>query len=219
MSPRRTTPTAPAAEAAPTKGETTRTRLLAAAHKLFLKQGFHGTSMREIADAAGIAVGGIYNHFGTKEAIFAAVLDAYHPYHVILPALEATQGETVEAFVRDAAARVKAGLAGAEKGIMPLAFMELVEFQGRHIRQLARKMMPPLLNFVQRFTQRRGRLREVPLPIMLRALLGMTIGYLVSEIILRGLKGVPGLDLDEDRWFDGMIDIYLYGILEVPEES
>ncbi|MBF8283944.1 MAG: hypothetical protein HW378_2859, partial [Anaerolineales bacterium] len=73
-------------KAAPTsRGEVTRTKLLEVAHGLFLENGFHGTSMRDIADAAGIAVGGIYNHFSDKEAIFAAVLDAYHPYHVILP--------------------------------------------------------------------------------------------------------------------------------------
>lgn len=209
----------PAEAGPPTKGEVTRARLIEAAHHRFLKQGFHGTSMREIADQAGIAVGGIYNHFGTKEDIFAAVLDAYHPYHVILPALEETQGETVEAFLRDAAARIKAGLAGAEKGILPLAFIELVEFQGRHIRQLARRLMPALLAFVERLAQRRGRLRDLPLPSMMRTLLSLVIGYLVSETVLRGLKGVPGLDLDADRWFDYMIDIYLHGILAGEAEA
>src|SRR3990172_1984457 len=118
-------------KAAPTsRGEVTRTKLLEVAHGLFLENGFHGTSMRDIADAAGIAVGGIYNHFSDKEAIFAAVLDAYHPYHVIFPSMESIQGETAAEFMRQAAQQIYAGVAGTEKRLFPLVFIELVEFQG-----------------------------------------------------------------------------------------
>src|SRR5688572_9182786 len=63
------------------RGEETRARLLDAAYAEFRRNGFHGTSMRQIAQAAGLAVGGIYNHFHGKEDIFAAVLDSRHPYH------------------------------------------------------------------------------------------------------------------------------------------
>jgi len=79
-----------------TKGEKTRATIIDAAHKVFLQKGFSGTSMRDIADAAGIALGGLYNYFDSKEKIFGAVLDAHHPYRLILPALEQTQGNTVE---------------------------------------------------------------------------------------------------------------------------
>ena len=55
-----------------TKGERTRAVLLDAAKRLFVSNGYHGTSMRQIADEAGLALGGIYNHFGNKEDIFVA---------------------------------------------------------------------------------------------------------------------------------------------------
>ena len=61
------------------KGERTRQDILSAAHTLFLEQGYHGTSMRQIAYRAGIALGGIYNHFAGKEGIFTAVFEANHP--------------------------------------------------------------------------------------------------------------------------------------------
>lgn len=52
------------------KGELTRESILEGAYQLFLRQGYHGTSMRQIAEEAGIALGGIYNHFSGKEEIF-----------------------------------------------------------------------------------------------------------------------------------------------------
>ena len=199
----------------PTKGEATRAGLLAAAHKLFLQQGFHGTSMREIADEAGVAVGGIYNHFATKEDIFAAVLDAYHPYHVLLPALEETEGDTVESFVRDAAHRVRDGVAGSEARLLPLIFMELLEFQGRHLKQLADTMLPKYYGFIQRFIALPGPLRRsIPLPILVRTFMCLIVGYFMTELLLRRSKVAKQFKISPDEWFDGMVDIYLHGILD-----
>ena len=50
-----------------TKGETTRIAIEDAAVKLFMEHGYHATSMRQIAEHAGLALGGIYNHFSSKE--------------------------------------------------------------------------------------------------------------------------------------------------------
>lgn len=215
MPPKRPAAQPAAADASPpSKGEATRAAVLAAAHKLFLQQGFHGTSMRQIADEAGLAVGGIYNHFATKEDIFAAVLDAYHPYHVLLPALEQTQGENVEAFVRNAAEHVRRGIEGAETRLLPLVFMDLVEFRGRHMGRLARKLLPRFLPFFERFTQLPGRLRAVPLPILFRAFLSLMVGYLITEMIYRKAKLQARLSMNSREAFDGLIDIYLHGILD-----
>lgn len=205
------TKTNPTGRAQTARGEVTRAKLLEVAHGLFIRNGFHGTSMRQIADAAGVAVGGIYNHFGDKEAIFAAVLDAYHPYHTLLPALEATEGDTVEAYVHNITTRARAEMTGIETRLLPLVFMELVEFQGRHLKQLAAKMFPALLNFMQGLTQRRGKLRPLPLPVMLRAYLGLMIGFLISEMLLKDSPVLKNADYD---WYGGMVDIYLHGILE-----
>jgi AcrR family transcriptional regulator len=209
--PRRFHPVPKPAQAPRSRGDVTRSKVLEVAHDLFLQNGFHGTSMRQIADAAGVAVGGLYNHWGSKEDIFAAVLDAYHPYHIILPALEAIEAETVEDFIREAARRLSDGVAGAEAQLLPLIFIELVEFQGRHVKLLAERLMPTLLSFIQRFSQRRGHLRLLPPPVMLRTFMVMLVGFFLSEMLLRDtpLFRQGGLD-----WFGGMVDIYLHGIVE-----
>jgi AcrR family transcriptional regulator len=58
-----------------TKGERTAGRILDAGETLFAERGFEGTSLRAIADAAGIREPSLYNHFASKRALFAAVLD------------------------------------------------------------------------------------------------------------------------------------------------
>jgi AcrR family transcriptional regulator len=54
----------------------TRAAVLAAALRLVAEQGTRRTSMADIAAAAGIAKGTLYNHFRAKEDVWAAVLTA-----------------------------------------------------------------------------------------------------------------------------------------------
>lgn len=51
-----------------------RAQILAAALQLFSRRGFHGTSMREIATAAGISLSTLTHHFPAKEQVLLAVL-------------------------------------------------------------------------------------------------------------------------------------------------
>src|SRR6478672_7046395 len=56
------------------KGARARAGILAAAEKLLAESGFHGTSMRDIAEAAGLPLASVVYHFAKKEEIHAAVL-------------------------------------------------------------------------------------------------------------------------------------------------
>lgn len=50
--------------------DTTRDAILTAARALFLTSGYHKTTMRTIARAAGISTGPLYHHFASKAEIF-----------------------------------------------------------------------------------------------------------------------------------------------------
>lgn len=68
-----------------TKGERTSRRILDASEDLFAKYGYEGTSLRQIAEAAGIKEPGLYNHFAGKQALYEAVLfRALNPMAVAL---------------------------------------------------------------------------------------------------------------------------------------
>jgi AcrR family transcriptional regulator len=51
----------------------TRQRILEAARQLFATSGFEACTTRQIADAAGIATGTLFNYFATKEAVLASL--------------------------------------------------------------------------------------------------------------------------------------------------
>jgi AcrR family transcriptional regulator len=54
--------------------ESTRERILASAARLFAENGFEGSSMPEIAKAAGITAGAIYKHFKSKGELLLEVV-------------------------------------------------------------------------------------------------------------------------------------------------
>jgi AcrR family transcriptional regulator len=51
-------------------------KIIDAASQCFVQKGFHATSMRDIARAAGVSLGNIYNHFDRKTALVFAIADA-----------------------------------------------------------------------------------------------------------------------------------------------
>lgn len=54
-----------------------REELLAIAAGLFAERGFKNTTVRDIADAAGILSGSLYHHFDSKEAMVDELLDTF----------------------------------------------------------------------------------------------------------------------------------------------
>ena len=197
-----------------TKGEHTRQEILQSAYLLFLENGFHGTSMRQIAQGAGIAVGGIYNHFASKDEIFMAVLSSHHPIFDILPALNAAEGQNIESFVRDAATKVVEVVKG-RPDFLNLMFIELVEFNAQHVPDLFEAFFPQALTFVQRFFDGHQELRPIPIPILLRAFLGLFFSYVMTDILMGDRMPV---DMEKTS-LDYFIDIFLHGILEEGNQS
>ncbi|ACF51423.1 TetR/AcrR family transcriptional regulator [Stenotrophomonas maltophilia] len=79
-------------------------QILQAALQCFLVKGFHQTSMRDIAQAAGVSLGNLYNHFPGKEAIILAVAVAEsEELAPLLQRLAASDGERTQvmAFLQD----------------------------------------------------------------------------------------------------------------------
>lgn len=64
------------------KSEETRARILEAALALFLERGYQETTMRAIADRAGVAVGNAYYYFASKEHLIQAFYARTHVEHV-----------------------------------------------------------------------------------------------------------------------------------------
>ncbi|HEX2818480.1 MAG TPA: TetR/AcrR family transcriptional regulator [Phenylobacterium sp.] len=57
-----------------TQKEATRNRVIAAARELFDTQGYHGTTIREIASLAGVSVGSVFTTFSSKDDVLSQVM-------------------------------------------------------------------------------------------------------------------------------------------------
>jgi AcrR family transcriptional regulator len=83
----------------------TRAELLAAAHRVFLRDGFHGASLTEIAEEAGYTFGAVYSNFQNKDDLFLAVMDAESqrriPLHVDMLLDAASVEEGLRASARE----------------------------------------------------------------------------------------------------------------------
>jgi AcrR family transcriptional regulator len=77
------------------RGRATRDQLVAVATELFAQRGFDGTSIEAVLEQARVSRGSLYHHFASKEALFAAALDAVEErIGQETTALLATIGET-----------------------------------------------------------------------------------------------------------------------------
>ena len=54
----------------------TRDEILEAAHRVFLRDGFHRATLDDIAEEAGYTTGAVYSNFDGKDGLFLALLDA-----------------------------------------------------------------------------------------------------------------------------------------------
>jgi AcrR family transcriptional regulator len=193
-----------------TKGELTRLAIEDAAIELFMEQGYHATTMRQIAERAGLALGGIYNHFSSKEEIFQAIILDKHPYKKVLPAISEAQGETVEEFLHNAAQIVIMELK-SQPYYIKLMLIEIVEFNGKHGAMLIKEIAPKALPIFEKIVKARKNLRVTNPALLLRSFIGMILSYMITEIIISNSilqklmpKNAP----------DAYVDIYLHGILK-----
>lgn len=187
-----------------------RTEIIQAAHDFFVQQGYHGTSMRQIAKKAGIALGGLYNHFESKEDVFREVFFEYHPYHDVLPALQSAQGDTVEEVVRDGINRIIDTLE-THPEFMNLVFIEVVEFKSEHVHELFDTLQPQMMQIVQRVVlTNRERLRPIPALMLMRIYLGLFFAYYLTEIIFAE-QAPPEF---HENAVDYFIDVFLHGVLK-----
>jgi AcrR family transcriptional regulator len=79
------------------RSESTRAALIAAATELFAAQGYAGTGREEIATRAGVTRGALYHHFGSKLAMFRAVVEDLERQVTDRVAIAGMSGETAHA--------------------------------------------------------------------------------------------------------------------------
>ena len=166
--------------------ERSRASILDAAQRLFIHQGYAATSMRQISEGAGLALGGIYNHFPAKETIFHAILRERHPYQNLGTLL-------APRFLDREAAQGLLDELDQHPEFFNLLLIELVEFKGRHLPKLFENL-----------------LRDLPSPTPWRAFLSMVVSYHLTRLLLASTLP-PGTQQISP---DAFIDLFLHDTLK-----
>lgn len=123
------------------RSERSREQILTSALKLFSHRGYGATSVRDIAEDAGLSKGNVYHHFPDKETIFRGLLDQYFqalsdPEHPFIHALaHGTFPENLEDLGRATRESVE-----RYRGYVALIYVDVVEFDGAHIRKFYGEM-------------------------------------------------------------------------------
>ncbi|HET8798188.1 MAG TPA: TetR/AcrR family transcriptional regulator [Thermoanaerobaculia bacterium] len=123
------------------RSEKSRQQILDAALKLFSHRGYGATSVRDIAEEAGLSKGNVYHHFPDKETIFRALIDRYFdemakpdfPFNRALasgsfPDNLEELGHAVREIIRD------------YREYIALIYVDVVEFDGTHVRKFYANM-------------------------------------------------------------------------------
>jgi len=180
---------------------------------LFLGQGYARTSMRQIAERAGITPGAIYNHFRGKEELYLTVLKRHNIYRAIAAGIAGARKDDLETWVRDAARLMYAGFEEMGADAMRLIFVDAVEFEARTVSALVLEEMPDMvahIGEVLALARERGEIRDISPIVFIRAFLGLMVSLFVTEAIF--LRGAFPEASDSDL-VAGFADILLYGVL------
>lgn len=195
------------------RGEQTRQELVNAACDLFILNGFHATTTRQITEKVNLVAGALYNHFDSKTALFEAVLDTYHPWLRIPEVMSRAEGDSVEEYIRDATDKL---LKEWDKRpeLIRLHLIEVLEFNGQHLPALFEKTFSKVSQTIEEIQAGNEKLKDVNVRLLYRAVLGLFFGYLMSD------KAIVDVDkenkLKENSFieggFDYFADTYLYGV-------
>ncbi len=132
------------------KSERSQTAILQAALHLFSRQGYRGTSIREIATEAGLSTGNVYHHFPDKETLFTTLLSQYWE-DIDDPELPFNKALAAGAFPDDleALARAAEETIRGHRPYVALIYVDVVEFEGNHIRKFYSEMSGRFARFLE----------------------------------------------------------------------
>lgn len=117
--------------------EIRKSRIEEAAKQLFIKQGFHATSMRNIAARAGTSLGNLYNYYRTKEDILESIITRYQ--QVVDERMRAMFDDIDNPLdPEDLArfARLVKDMVNKHHDFWLLMYIDVLEFENRHFRKM-----------------------------------------------------------------------------------
>jgi AcrR family transcriptional regulator len=132
------------------KGRLSRARILRVAERLLAERGFHGTSVRDVAEACDLPLASVVYHFARKETLHAAVLGQIAEQ--LLGAVRRSASPTPPSQRLEAAGAALIRWALLHPARVKLLLRELLDNPSRVFRAKALPLAPVLHTFVEAAT-------------------------------------------------------------------
>jgi AcrR family transcriptional regulator len=195
-----------------------RQQILRVATEIFSRNGFRGTTLRQLAKRAGISEATIYQHFPSKEALYDAILEQRmdNSRHLFFPrqAAESKQDRElmntlIENFLHEQAT--------------DNSFLRMLLFSALEGHDLARKFvtghMRKFYRFLSTYLSQRmddGALKPMDPQLTARLLMGMVlIVVLHREIFQDPIMTM----LDIERLPSQVVDLFCHGVMAAPKPT
>jgi TetR/AcrR family fatty acid metabolism transcriptional regulator len=186
-----------------------RNQILDAAVKVFAEKGFHKATIRDVARAAGVADGTIYNYFENKPALMLGILNRLNETE----RREDDIAQSTDLGVRDfTSAYVKQRLAligDEQSAVLRVLLSEMLV--NKELRTLyMEQIIQPTFALAEKYYQtwlEQGSVKPSDGSLVLRAFSGMALGLLVLRLL-----GDPQLESRWDELPDLLAAIFLDGV-------
>lgn len=196
-------------------------KIEAAAMRVFIRKGYHGSSVRHIADAAQISIGNLYNYYGSKEQIFLSLVRRQEAH------IDALRGKLLNPLQNVFGPSELQRLAKGIREIVydnpdywRLMYIDVVEFGGQHFAHTYRSLAQDIkqrLGPRLREATRRGHWNEIDPALAFTAIYLQFFTYFLVEKLFGGEQhlGVP-----DDRAIAQLIKMQTEGVWrEVPADQ
>ena len=192
-------------------GPARRAQIIEAATTLFSKKGFSGTKTREVARRAGVSEATIFKHYASKDALYAAILEAKRQTRAILDVAIPVAGERDDARFLTTLAREMIARTQADPTLMRLLFFSALE---RHSLSdlFFRSQLKSVDLFLSEYIADRvaaGVFRPVEPTQAAWNFIGMVAHHLLLRELFR--QELPP-HLTVDRVVDEMVTLFLRGV-------
>lgn len=194
--------------------ESRRHQILEAALRVWMRQGFHGSSVEELAREAGLAKGTLYLYFPTKDAILDAIVRRYSLLPDAVELAEALRDVPPERAIPLIVGRFHARL----RERAPLVSLLMREFSLRpgEARIFLERVVLPVNRLFAEYLDglvARGVVRAIDTFVAARALVGMLMIFVLTQDVFGGHELSP---IADERITTTAADLFLHGVLAAP---
>jgi len=192
-----------------------RSQILEAAARVFAEKGFHRATIRDVAEAAGIADGTIYNYFENKDALLLRLLDRLNESSEREGHFAQASGMEIGDWARQYIKQRYAAIGPEGRRLFQVVLAEALanpDFREAYSRQVIQPTYALAEDFFRRWVAE-GTVRPVDPALAVRVVSALFLGVLMLQLI-----GDPVLDARQDELPDMMADIVLHGLKEPKDE-